>query len=154
MRKSAILILLMMITLVAAVSLVTAERLPDSEHGGRGFTTTLTGAAEAPGPGDPDGTGTATVTLNVGQREVCWEIHVSGITLPATAAHIHVAPVGVPGPIVVGLGAPDANGNSTGCVSGVDRDLLRAILHDPSAYYVNVHNADFPAGAVRGQLFR
>jgi hypothetical protein len=34
----------------------------------------------------------------------------------------------------------------------VDPGLIKAIRQNPSAYYVNVHNADFPAGAVRGQL--
>jgi hypothetical protein len=34
----------------------------------------------------------------------------------------------------------------------VDRELALAILKHPAAYYVNVHNADFPAGAARGQL--
>jgi hypothetical protein len=33
-----------------------------------------------------------------------------------------------------------------------DRELLKAIASDPEDYYVNVHNADYPAGAVRGQL--
>lgn len=118
---------------------------------GRTFTTTLTGAAEAPGPGDPDGSGTATITLNPGQEEVCWEIQVSGITLPATAAHIHEAPVGEPGPVVVGLSAPDASGAASGCTSA-DRELILDIIQHPGEYYVNVHNDDFPAGAVRGQL--
>ncbi len=35
-----------------------------------------------------------------------------------------------------------------------DRDLIVAILTNPSAYYFNVHNATFPAGALRGQLSR
>jgi hypothetical protein len=116
---------------------------------GRRFSTTLTGAAEVPGPGDPDGSGTATVTLNQGQSEICFEITVSGIA-PATAAHIHVAPAGVAGPVVVPL-TPPTSGSSSGCVS-VDPGLIKAIRQNPSAYYVNVHNADFPAGAVRGQL--
>lgn len=115
------------------------------------FTTSLSGAAEVPGPADPDGSGTATITINRGLTEVCWTISVSGITLPAIAAHIHVAPAGVAGPVVVPLTPPDAAGNSSGCAT-VDRDLAKAIAKDPAAYYVNVHTTDFPAGALRGQL--
>ncbi len=127
-----------------------AKRLPPADQGGRPLTATLTGAAEVPGPGDPDGSGTATVTLNQGQGEVCFEITVSGID-PAFAAHIHVGAAGVAGPIVVGL-APPTTGFSTGCVAGVDPGLIQAIRQTPSDYYVNVHNAPFPPGALRGQL--
>ena len=112
---------------------------------------TLTGAEEAPGPGDPDGVGEFIATFNPGQKEVCYQLSVMDIA-PATAAHIHIAPVGDPGPVVIGL-TPPTSGSSSGCVS-VDRDLILAIIRDPSAYYVNVHNADFPAGAVRAQLAR
>src|SRR5262245_12923025 len=122
--------------------------------GGRPFTTTLMGAQEIPGPGDPDGTGVATLTLNLGQGEVCFTISVSGITLPAILSHIHQAPAGVAGPIVVTLVPPDATGHSSGCVSGVDRDLIKDIIQHPSGYYVNVHTTDFPAGALRGELSR
>lgn len=55
--------------------------------------------------------------------------------------------------VVVALAAP-TGGSSSGCVSDVDRDLARAIIVNPDDYYVNVHNAEFPAGAVRGQLAR
>ncbi len=40
---------------------------------------------------------------------------------------------------------------SEGCVK-VDRALALEILKRPADYYVNVHNAEFPGGAVRGQL--
>jgi len=53
---------------------------------------------------------------------------------------------------VVPLTPPDATGVSTGCVSSVNQDLIKAIIQHPEEYYINVHNADFPAGAVRGQL--
>ena len=119
--------------------------------GGRPLSTTLTGAAEVPGPGDPDGSGTAEVTLNPGRGEVCFDLAASGIA-PATAAHIHEAPVGDFGDVVVTLVAP-TSGTSSDCVDA-DRDLVRAIIRHPSAYYVNVHNADFPGGALRGQLSR
>ena len=128
----------------------TAEaRLPGADHGGRPLSATLTGAAEIPGPGDPDGTGSAMVTLNPGQGEVCFELAVEGIA-PAVAAHIHVGAADVAGPVVVGL-VPPSNGTSGGCAEA-DRALVRAILRDPGAYYVNVHNAEYPAGALRGQL--
>ena len=117
--------------------------------GGRKLQTNLTGAAEVPGPGDPDGTGTAQITVNPGQKRVCYKLRVSNIA-PATAAHIHEAAPTAAGPVVVTLGAP-TSGTSSGCVT-VTRALALEILKDPSDYYVNVHNAAFPAGAVRGQL--
>jgi hypothetical protein len=115
--------------------------------GGRPLKASLTGAAEAPGPGDPDGSGTARLTLNQGRRQICFTIEVQNITLPATAAHIHFAPVGVPGDIVVPLTPP----TGSGCVSA-SRSLIKNIRKHPSQYYVNVHNSDFPNGAIRGQL--
>ena len=117
--------------------------------GGRPLSTELTGAAEAPGPGDPDGRGTAEITVNPGLGEICYELEVSGIA-PARAAHIHEAPPGEPGPVVVPLTAP-TSGSSSDCVS-VSRELAKDILKNSSDYYVNVHNAEFPAGALRGQL--
>lgn len=82
---------------------------------------------------------------------VCYSIAVSNIA-PATAAHIHDAPAGQTGPVVVTL-APPADGSSEGCVAA-DRTLIKDVRKNPSEYYVNVHNADFPAGALRGQLSR
>ena len=57
---------------------------------------------------------------------------------------------GVAGPVVVPL-APPTDGSASACVE-VDRELALAILKHPADYYVNVHNAEFPAGAARGQL--
>jgi|SRR6266487_4782673 len=143
MKKIKILHIVLIALAVLALAMIAAD-------GGRTFTTTLTGAAEVP-PGDPDGSGTATITLNYGQGQVCWEITVSGITLPATASHIHVAPVGVAGPVVIPLSPPDASGFSSGCTSA-DRELIKNIIQHPEEYYVNVHNVDYPTGAARGQL--
>lgn len=135
----------------AVVLLLLTLALPVAA-GGRPFSTSLSGAQEVPGPGDPDGSGAASLTLNEGQGEVCFEISVSDIILPATGAHIHEAPAGVAGGIVVFLTAPDASGSASGCATGVDRDLIKAIRQNPAGYYVNVHTSDFPGGAVRGQL--
>jgi hypothetical protein len=111
----------------------------------------LSGAAEVPGPGDPDGSGSARITLRPEQGEACFELSVSNIE-PATAAHIHEGAEGVAGPVVIPLDPAPTAGSSEGCVSGVDTALLRNILQNPRQYYVNVHNEEFPDGAVRGQL--
>ena len=112
---------------------------------------TLSGAEEVPGPGDTDGAGTSTITLKPDTGETCWEINVSNITLPAAAAHIHEAPRGVAGGVVVPLSPPDANGMATGCVMA-EAALMERIMNTPANFYVNVHTSDFPQGAVRGQL--
>jgi hypothetical protein len=119
--------------------------------GGRPLSAVLTGAAEAPGPGDPDGSGTADLRVNPGLGQVCVELVVRDI-VAATASHIHKAPAGASGPVVVTL-APPSDGTSSGCYA-VERALARDILQDPSQYYVNVHNSEYPAGALRGQLSR
>jgi hypothetical protein len=111
----------------------------------------LTGAEEVPGPGDPDGKGLARIKLLPKEELVCWSIKVVDIKLPAIGAHIHQAPRGVAGPIVVPLSNPNELGLASGCAS-VDRSLIVAIAKAPSNFYVNVHTEDFPAGALRGQL--
>ena len=57
----------------------------------------------------------------------------------------------MPVPVVVPLTTPGEDGKSSGCAAA-PRTLVSAILTQPASYYVNVHTAEFPAGAVRGQL--
>lgn len=111
----------------------------------------LDGASEVPGPGDPDGQGFAALEFFVDDGEVCAFIDSSDISVP-TAAHIHVGPEGAPGPVVVTLPAAAPDGSIEGCVTGLDPVLLQQIVDAPASYYVNVHTADFPDGAIRGQL--
>ena len=111
--------------------------------------TELTGTLETPGPGDPDGSGTFAGKIKVGQGQLCYTLTASAIA-PATAAHVHVGAAGVAGPVVIAL-APPTEGSSTACATA-DRDLLKAIARNPENYYVNVHNPEYPAGAIRGQL--
>jgi hypothetical protein len=153
MRRSFALLAVVLLALIALSTTAAA--------GGRPLTTTLTGAAEVPGPGDPDGSGTATLRLNPGLREVCYDIVVANIAEPHEpapgigSAHIHEAPAGSAGPVVVGLEATfvPTNGGfaASGCVSA-SRERILDILRNPEQYYINVHNLEYPGGAVRGQL--
>lgn len=139
------------VTASALVALMVATT-PMVVANGRPLKAELTGAAEVPGPGDPDGLGIARLRLNQGRHRICYSIKVEDITLPATGAHIHAGDATTFGDIVVELEPPDATGESQGCVTGVERRLIKAIRKNRSDYYVNVHTTDFPDGAIRGQL--
>jgi hypothetical protein len=111
--------------------------------------TNLTGDVEVP-KGDTSASGTASV--KVSDSQVCFNVRWSGIK--ATASHIHLAPKGKAGAIVVPFfksSTPLSATTKSGCTE-VSATLAKAIATDPSAYYVNVHDTEFPKGAIRGQL--
>jgi hypothetical protein len=110
----------------------------------------LLGENEVPMLGDPDGMGSIELTLNQGQGTITYTMHVEGIE-PARAAHIHFGSAGMPGPVVITLMAP-TSGMSSGVIENVSKELIKNIRQNPEMYYVNVHNAVYPGGALRGQL--
>ena len=160
MKRRRLLLSLALAALVALafVGTASAAKLDVASHGGRTFSTELTGEEEVDpttgevGVGDLDGSGTAIITVNPGQEEVCFELSVEGIDTPI-GAHIHEGAAGTAGPVVVGLEPLPSTGDSSssGCVS-LDRQEIIEILRNPSNYYVNVHTGEFPNGAIRGQL--
>ena len=134
-----------------------------ADDGGKTFRLAMSGANEfnaAGAPINPHGDadrGSITLRLNPGQEEVCWSVDELTLTsdeaLPH-AGHIHLAPAGVAGPVVVDLfhgNAPASYPTATTCVAA-PREGILAIIRDPAAYYVNLHNAQHPAGVVRAQL--
>lgn len=137
------------LAVATGLALLPAVSMANAAEGGRPLSTDLTGAEEVP-PADPDGTGEAELKVNSGLGEICYHITVANLDGTVTAAHIHKAPAGVNGPIVVPL-VPPVDGSIEACAS-VDRALAKDIRNNPGAYYVNVHTTIFPGGAVRGQL--
>ena len=85
--------------------------------------------------------------MKINGTSVCWEFKVSNVA-KLLAAHIHKGRASVSGPVVVPFGRAF---KSKGCVT-VPAAVAAAIKGNPSAYYVNVHNAKYPGGALRGQL--
>jgi hypothetical protein len=113
----------------------------------------LIGSEERPGPGDDDGFGAA--DFRIKGNKVCFRIVAEGID-PVTAAHIHKAAKGSPGPVEVDLFTFKGKSQTlppriSGCAK-TTTTIAKAIAKRPGDYYVNVHNAAFPNGALRGQL--
>ena len=138
---------------VAATVVVTGPVLARASGKGNVFVGNMTGGIEVP-PGDPNASGRAVITLKPSSNTVCYHLNWTGLTSVA-AAHIHLGATGVAGPIVVGFftaALPDTISSVGGCVHDVDPGLIKNIHDNPSEYYVNVHDTDFPEGAIRDQL--
>jgi hypothetical protein len=103
------------------------------------------------GTGDKNGHGSFSATLD--GRQLCYGIQVKNINNPV-AAHIHRGGPNVAGPVIQPLDQPSSGdpGASSACVQ-ISRSLARGLKRNPGKFYVNVHTADLPNGAVRGQLF-
>lgn len=145
-----------MVALAAVMTMLLGVGVVAAAH--TTLTVSLSGSAEVPQPGDPNGKGSGTVSLypstdNPTGNNVCYDLKLQAIGAPV-AAHIHEAPVGVSGGVVVDLeiGSADRRGNRlSNCVT-VDQEVVNEILAGPAGYYVNVHTSEFPGGAIRGQL--
>ena len=104
----------------------------------------LAGKNEVPKAGSATGEAYVQIT----GAKVCWQFeHLKG-TSGAAAAHIHKAPAGRAGPVLVPLAAAF---KAKGCTTA-PAAVTAAIAAHPSAYCVNIHTKKYPAGALRGQL--
>jgi len=127
------------------------------------FSAMLSGGEEVP-PVDTAATGVASFTLEGGES-IKYDVNVTGMD-KVTAAHIHNAPKGENGEVVVTLFKADsptgqisgslANGSITasnleGQMQGSPfRDIIRALERGEA--YVNVHTEKNPNGEIRGQI--
>jgi CHRD domain len=116
----------------------------------RVFVANLEGGNELPGLGDPDAFGVATITA-ISPGAICYSIVLQNAGAP-TAAHIHAGGGGTAGAVSLILPVPAAPLPTRFANCVVAPGLITAIRNNPHNFYVNVHTAAFPAGAVRGQL--
>ena len=140
-------------TLAGAIALAGCATVEETvaEETADTYRATLTGAQEV-GGGDPDGAGSAEISISDEFGQVCWDLNVIRGIGPITAAHIHRGARGVDGPPVFTLRRSD-EGSYEGCTDGSEWTQDR-IEGNPQDFYVNVHTAEYPKGAIRGQLMR
>jgi hypothetical protein len=133
-------VLVVLIIFVLVISFVVASQEAKSD----GFVSVaLTGAA--------DGNGSGVFKFRVKRQELqlCYELSTSNIA-PAATATVNIASGSSNGNAIITLDPP-VNGRSQGCISS-KAETLADIATNPSRYYVNVTNGEFPNGAIRGQL--
>ena len=147
------LMLLTAIALVAVpVALAAKPTTPGSNGtGGKALVAKLTGANATAHAGDH---GNVVVRLNAKTLRVCWSYSnlkltpLGAASATPTASHIHTGAAGATGAVLVPFGGTFAR---SGCTT-TTKAIIDGILANPSGYYVNVHNASYPGGAIRGQL--
>ena len=139
------------VALTGTIALVGCATLEESiaERTAETYYATLTGAQEV-GGGDPNGTGKAEITISDELDQICWDLNDIANIGPITAAHIHSGLIRTNGPVVFTL-RPANEGGYKGCTKASEWTEDR-IEGNPSAFYVNVHTAEYPNGAIRGQL--
>lgn len=91
-------------------------------------------------------------TYSIDGSELCYTLTARNLSVPATAAHIHVAPRNVAGRVVVPLTVGSGTSWTVHACTTADSAILAAIEASPRSYYVNVHTPTFQGGEIRGQL--
>lgn len=148
--------------MMAAASLATAAQAQIVT-----LTAVLNGAQEVPAVSTP-ATGTATLAIDLATNNWTLNIQFGTLTAPLSIAHIHRAPAGTNGPVIVGLdglplsgGRPVWNLLAPGITSFNSGGAVAAPFAFPAAElsnllagntYINVHSQAFPGGEIRGQL--
>lgn len=114
---------------------------------GSSFAGSLSGAQEVPA-NSTSGTGMFDARLDKATKTLSWTLSYSGLTGPATAAHLH-------GPAAPGTNAgvvvpfPSASSGSTGSATLTDAQIADLMA---GKWYANVHTAANPGGEIRGQV--
>ena len=108
----------------------------------------------------PGAQGTANVTLSPDESSLTATVNYSGLSGPATAAHIHAGKAGVAGPVVLPFGG-DLSSPINKTFTAADYVAAPNAPPDFPSFvqslksggaYVNVHTAACKPGEIRGQI--
>lgn len=138
---------------LASIAFVAATTAASPVTAAASFAVPLTGHDEVSigqgTAGDLDGSGLVRLAVDPGNRQICYDFKVSGLSTPLMA-HIHRGSAHSIGPSVVTL-FTGPGGELDGCLDWTE-ERLAEIVANPSNFYVNLATTEFPDGAIRGQL--
>jgi hypothetical protein len=128
-----------------AAALVVAASLASGLAFGQEVKVVLSGGEEIPSIAT-SASGNAIVTVGP-DMSVTVKVTTSGIA--ATASHIHMAPAGQNGPVIVPF---VKNGDGFSTAAGAKLTEAQFAAFKAGNLYVNVHSAANPGGEIRGQI--
>lgn len=147
-------IVLAMLAAAVAVMGVAGSASADTRATGSSFL--LYGDQVVPGPADPDGHGDGNVRdFNQRTGLFCYGVtHITAVSEPFTAGYIRQAPPGETGPVVATLFEEPRTSfdlENGACLTADVHTVKRMDKH-PEEFYMELHNGEYPKGAIRGQL--
>ena len=130
------------------------------------FNVNMTGQKEVnssgtPNQGDLNGSAIGTITLDPGSGgstgTLAFNLTLSGLaTPPATDFHIHTGASTIMGPVFIPFGVQAGDTLTatqfSGSRTGLNSANISTVLANTAGFYVNIHNGEFPSGAVRDQV--
>ncbi|HEY3385345.1 MAG TPA: CHRD domain-containing protein [Saprospiraceae bacterium] len=135
----------LLICLMAFFNQVRAEHL--SSH--LQFSARMSGSQEVPEVVS-DAQGVAVFTLDKNKTTIYFNVSLNNLSGPITGMHIHEAPAGTNGPVIINL-VPFLNGNrAKGALKNITPATISKLLNGD--YYINVHTEMNPGGEIRGQI--
>ncbi|WP_124439966.1 CHRD domain-containing protein [Streptomyces sp. NL15-2K] len=161
-RRKTLITAAVVLTTVGGIAATTipASAATATEDTGTLLAASLRGANEVPvegGPAAGDRDGVALQFVKVDGDKVSVAVDWRGTDKP-TALHIHQGAKGANGGVKIDFtklfGSRGKGHSVTGTVKVKDTALLDALKTDPGSFYANLHTAEFPGGAVRGQLHK
>ena len=143
------------LTLLTLGLLVSAFIPTASSAGNLRLSASLEGSQEVP-PNDSLAVGEAVLEIDPSTRDFFLAVNVIGLeTVDIIRAHLHKAPAGVNGPVIVPLDISLFAGDANLLTGHFSDTLVSKDLGDllGGSVYLNVHTTEYPGGEIRGQLF-
>ena len=121
-----------------------------SQAATQSFQVQLSGAQQVPAV-HTDATGTADLTYDPTTRELTWSVSYTGLSGPATMAHMHNGAAGMNGPVAIWL-SKHGSAAASPIKGHAQLTAAQAKQFVAGDWYINVHTAAHPSGEIRGQV--